>query len=67
MLPYDLQYKLNKLLMFIGVIIVVYSILLILVRLGLIPTIVISLFPTIGLLIVGLFIIYIAYNANKNL
>ncbi|OWT32993.1 hypothetical protein BGI41_04705 [Methanobrevibacter sp. 87.7] len=67
MIPYDLQYKINKCLIFVGVIIVIYSVLWILVVLGFIPKIVVALFPQIGLLIVGLFIIYMAYMANKNL
>ena len=67
MIPYDLQYKINKCLIFVGIIIVVYSVLWILVVLGYIPQIVVALFPQIGLLIIGLFIIYMAYMANKKI
>ncbi|WP_298502321.1 hypothetical protein [uncultured Methanobrevibacter sp.] len=48
-----------------GVLIVIYGVLWLLAELGVIPTIIFAIFPQIVLILVGLFIIYVAYNRRN--
>ena len=58
----DLAYKLA---IVFGVLIVIYGVLWLLVTLGLIPSIIAAVFPQIVMIIIGIFIIYTAFN-RKN-
>ena len=58
----DLGYKLAIL---FGVLIVIYGVLWLFVTLGIIPALVAAIFPQIVLILVGLFIIYVAFNKRK--
>lgn len=62
--PFQFDYKetLNKVLMLLGIVIIVYAILWILAELKLIPVIIYALFPQVVLLLVGIFIFYQAYS-----
>jgi len=59
----DLAYKLAIL---FGVLIVIYGVLWLFVTLGIIPALVAAIFPQIVLILVGLFIIYVAFNKRKS-
>jgi len=61
-LPYDVEKRIYQFTLLIGILIVIYAVLWILAKLGLIPLIVFALFPQIVLLAIGIFIIYIAYK-----
>ena len=58
----DLAYKLA---IVFGVLIVIYGVLWLLVTLGLIPSIIAAVFPQIVMIIIGIFIIYTAFD-RKN-
>lgn len=64
-LPFDIRGLINKLLLLIGILIIIYSILWILAILHIISPIIYSLFPQIVLLGIGIFIVYMAYK-RKN-
>lgn len=64
MIP-DFREILYKVAILFGALIVVYGVLWLLVTLGIIPALVAAIFPQIVLIIVGLFIIYVAFN-RKN-
>lgn len=54
-----------KLAILFGVLIVIYGVLWLFVTLGIIPALVAAIFPQIVLILVGLFIIYVAFNKRK--
>ena len=59
----DIAYKVAIL---FGALIVIYGVLWLLVTLGIIPALVAAVFPQIVLILIGIFIIYIAYS-RKNI
>ena len=48
-----------------GALIVIYGVLWLLVNLGVIPALVAAVFPQLVLILVGIFIIYVAYNKRN--
>lgn len=60
-IPFDIRNLLNKILMLFGILIIIYAILWILAKLKLIPAIIYAIFPQIVLLLIGIFIVYMAY------
>lgn len=60
-IPFDIRNLLNKILMLFGILIIIYAILWILAELKLIPAIIYAIFPQIVLLLIGIFIVYMAY------
>lgn len=65
-IPYEYKKMLNKFLMLIGLIIVIYAVLWILAKIGLIPIILFSIFPQIVLLLIGAFIFYQAWSRRTS-
>ena len=66
--PFDIHnYRnlFNKILLLVGIIIIIYAILWILAKIGIIPYLLFSLIPQIVLLLVGVFIVYQAWT-NRN-
>ena len=63
--PYDYKETLNKVLMLVGIVIIIYAILWILAELKLIPVIIYALFPQFVLLLIGIFIFYQAYSRRN--
>ena len=61
----DLRDILYKVAILFGILIVIYGILWLLVTLGVIPTLVAAVFPQIVLILVGIFIIYVAYSRRN--
>ena len=61
----DIRDLIYKIAIVFGIIIVIYGVLWLLVNLGLIPAIVAAIFPQIVLILIGLFIIYVAYDRKK--
>ncbi|MBQ6099064.1 MAG: hypothetical protein IJL02_04285 [Methanobrevibacter sp.] len=64
MIP-DFRDILYKVAILFGAIIVIYGVLWLLVNLGVIPALVAAIFPQIVLILVGLFIIYVAYSKRN--
>lgn len=64
-IPFDIRGMINKALMLLGILIIIYAVLWILAILHIIPHIIYSLFPQIVLLGIGIFIVYMAYK-RKN-
>ncbi|WP_407391279.1 hypothetical protein [Methanobrevibacter sp.] len=62
---YDLKEIGYKVAIIFGVLIVIYGVLWLLAELGVIPTIFFAIFPQIVLILIGLFIIYTAYDYKK--
>ncbi|WP_458455539.1 hypothetical protein [Methanobrevibacter sp.] len=62
---YDLKDVGYKIAIIFGVLIVIYGVLWLLAELGLIPAIAFAIFPQIVLILIGLFIIYVAYERKK--
>jgi len=58
---------LNKIAMFFGIAIIIYATLWILLKLNLIPAIIFSIFPQIVLLLIGIFIFYVAFVAQRRI
>ncbi len=58
----DIGYKVA---MLFGALIVIYGVLWLLAELKIIPTIFFAIFPQIVLILIGIFIIYIAYNRRN--
>ena len=58
----DIAYKVAIL---FGVLIIIYGVLWLLVTLGVIPALVAAVFPQIVLILVGIFIIYVAYSRRN--
>ncbi|WP_407378594.1 hypothetical protein [Methanobrevibacter sp.] len=63
---YTIRSYLNKFLLLLGIVIIIYAILWILAELKLIPVIIFAIFPQIVLLLVGIFIVYIALSKRKS-
>ncbi|MBQ9161102.1 MAG: hypothetical protein IJ122_07260 [Methanobrevibacter sp.] len=61
----DLRDILYKVAILFGILIVIYGILWLLVTLGVIPALVAAVFPQIVLILVGIFIIYVAYSRRN--
>ena len=62
---YTIRGYLNKFLLLLGIVIIVYAVLWILAELKIIPVIFFAIFPQIVLLLVGIFIVYIAMSKRK--
>ncbi|MBE6490218.1 MAG: hypothetical protein E7Z83_05105 [Methanobrevibacter sp.] len=58
----DIGYKIA---MLVGALIVIYGVLWLLASLGIIPALVAAIFPQIVLILIGIFIIYIAYSRRN--
>lgn len=65
-IPYDFREIVNKMAMFLGILIVVYALLWILAELKLIPVVLFAIFPQIVLLLIGIFIVYISYSRRNS-
>ncbi|WP_406534898.1 hypothetical protein [Methanobrevibacter sp.] len=63
--PYDLKELGYKIAFTFGALIVVYGVLWLLAELGIIPAIVAAIFPQIVLIIIGIFIMYVAFEQKK--
>lgn len=63
--PLEFRSTMNKVALCFGVILIIYATLSILIKLNLIPDILISIFPSIVLLIVGIFILISSFNSRK--
>ena len=61
----DMRDILYKVAILFGALIVIYGVLWLLVNLGVIPALVAAVFPQIVLILVGIFIIYVAYNKRN--
>jgi hypothetical protein len=61
----DLRDIVYKIALLVGILIVIYGVLWLLAELKIIPTIIFAIFPQIVLIIIGLFIIYVAID-RKN-
>lgn len=64
MIP-DFREILYKVAILFGALIVVYGVLWLLVTLGIIPALVAAIFPQIVLILIGLFIIYVAFSKRS--
>ncbi len=64
-IPYDFREMLNKIAMLVGALIIIYAVLWILAELKLIPVLLFAIFPQIVLLLIGIFIVYIAYSKRN--
>lgn len=58
----DIGYKIA---MLFGALIIIYGVLWLLVSLGVIPALVAAIFPQIVLILIGIFIIYVAYSRRN--
>ena len=63
--PYDLKELGYKIAFAFGALIVVYGVLWLLADLGVIPAIVAAIFPQIVLIIIGILIMYVAFEQKK--
>lgn len=63
--PSDYRELFNKILFLAGILIIIYAILWILAELNLIPVIIFVLFPQFVLLLIGIFIVYQAWNRRN--
>lgn len=61
-IPYEVERKLYEVLLIMGIFIVVYALIWIFVGLGIIPSLLLTLFPPVLLLVVGIYVIYISYS-----
>ena len=62
---YTIRSYINKFLLLLGIIIIIYAVLWILAELNIIPMIFFAIFPQIVLLLIGIFIVYIALFKRK--
>ena len=62
---YDLKDMAYKVAFIFGALIVLYGVLWLLAELGVIPAIVFAIFPQVVLIIIGIFIMYTAYEQKK--
>lgn len=62
---YDLKELGYKIAFVFGALIVVYGVLWLLAELGIIPAIIAAIFPQIVLIIIGIFIMYVAFEQKK--
>lgn len=65
-IPYDFKEIANKIAMLMGILIIIYALLWILAKLKLIPVVLFAIFPQIVLLLIGIFIVYIAYSRRNS-
>ena len=65
-IPYDFKEIANKIAMLMGILIIIYALLWILAELKLIPVVLFAIFPQIVLLLIGIFIVYIAYSRRNS-
>lgn len=65
-IPYDFKEIVNKIAMLMGILIIIYALLWILAELKLIPVVLFAIFPQIVLLLIGIFIVYIAYSRRNS-
>ncbi|MBO6110596.1 MAG: hypothetical protein J6M08_07810 [Methanobrevibacter sp.] len=63
--PYNLRSYLNKVVLLIGIIIIIYALLWLLAELQIIPMIFFAIFPQIVLLLIGIFIVYVALSKRN--
>jgi hypothetical protein len=63
--PYTLRSYLNKVALLIGIIIIIYAVLWLLAELQIIPMIFFAIFPQIVLLLIGIFIVYVALSKRN--
>lgn len=63
--PYNLRSYLNKVALLIGIIIIIYAVLWLLAELQIIPMIFFAIFPQIVLLLIGIFIVYVALSKRN--
>lgn len=61
----DMRDMLYKVLILFGALIVIYGVLWLLAELKIIPAIIFAIFPQIVLILIGIFIIYVAYNRRN--
>ncbi|WP_461461680.1 hypothetical protein [Methanobrevibacter sp.] len=61
-IPYELERKLYRVLLIMGIFIVIYALIWIFVGLHIIPSLVLTLFPPILLLMIGIYVIYMSYS-----
>ncbi|MBE6498256.1 MAG: hypothetical protein E7Z81_08325 [Methanobrevibacter sp.] len=61
----DLRDIVYKIALLFGILIVIYGVLWLLAELKIIPTIIFAIFPQIVLILIGIFIIYIAYSRRN--
>lgn len=62
---YDFKELGYKVALIFGALIVIYGVLWLLAELGVIPAIIFAIFPQIVLILIGIFIIYVALNHKK--
>ena len=65
-IPYDFKEIANKIAILMGILIIIYALLWILAELKLIPVVLFAIFPQIVLLLIGIFIVYIAYSRRNS-
>ena len=65
-IQYDFKEIANKIAMLMGILIIIYALLWILAELKLIPVVLFAIFPQIVLLLIGIFIVYIAYSRRNS-
>ena len=65
-IPYDFKEIANKIAMLMGILIIIYALLWILAELKLIPVVLFAIFPQIVILLIGIFIVYIAYSRRNS-
>jgi len=63
--PHNLRSYLNKVVLLIGIIIIIYALLWLLAELQIIPMIFFAIFPQIVLLLIGIFIVYVALSKRN--
>jgi hypothetical protein len=63
--PYTIKDYINKFILLAGVIIIIYALLWLFAELKLIPMIIFAIFPQIVLLLIGIFIVYIAVSRRN--
>ncbi|WP_407421527.1 hypothetical protein [Methanobrevibacter sp.] len=63
---YTIRSYINKFALLIGIIIIIYAVLWMLAELKIIPMIFFAIFPQIVLLLIGIFIVYMALSRRNN-
>ena len=61
----ELRDMIYKIAMLLGILIVIYGVLWLLAELNVIPAVFFSIFPQIVLILIGIFIVYIAYSRRN--
>ena len=62
---YTIRGYINKIALLFGILLIIYAVLWILAELKIIPTIFFAIFPQIVLLLIGIFIVYMAWSKRK--